>query len=77
MAESPEEKILAQKVDGVVVTVPAEGLSFYIYKRPGIVPGVEFTEIEHLRPKKEFFESLVEAVKEAIKKKPEIAKEVI
>lgn len=66
------EKILTQKLDelGVVVTIPSEGMSFLIYREPGVLPGVYYTRIKHLRPRKEFFEILTEAIETAVKKKP-------
>ncbi|MGQ9469885.1 MAG: hypothetical protein ACUVTD_08755 [Nitrososphaerales archaeon] len=72
-----EEKILVEKIDGTIVTIPSEGLSFYIHEVVSPITGRATTEVTPLMLPEARLREFIESVREAIRRKPEIAKEVI
>jgi len=69
-----EERPYAEKIDGVVVTVPAHKISFYLEKVRGIT-GREEVSVTPLVLAEERMKGIIEAVKEAFKKKEKTLEE--
>lgn len=70
-----KEELRAIKVDGILVSVPAEGQTYYIHEVS--TPYGKELKISPLLLPEARVRMLLESIKEAMAKKPEVAKEVI
>lgn len=62
------EELMAKKVNGIVVTVPATGVSFYI-EREKTLTGAERTRVSPLVMRRGMMEGIVEAIRERVARK--------
>ena len=72
MAE--EEKILAEKIDGVIVALPASKVGFYLEKAKTMT-GREEVSVTPLVLPEERMKGIIESIKSAVTKKKEAVKE--
>jgi len=73
MAED-EDMPKAQKIDGVIISVPATRVSFYLEKVRGIT-GREEVSVTPLVLPEERMKGIIESIKSAVTKKKEAVKE--
>jgi len=71
-----EERPYAEKIDGVVVSVPAHRITFYLEKVRGVT-GREEVSVTPLVLTEERMKGVVEAIKEAVKGKKEKIEEAL